>query len=436
VASLTLSAESFKRQVRLTEEDLRTWYESNKEQYRIPEKVSLRYLVLSFEDIKNNTVVSDAELKERYLSQRDQFVESERRKSRHILTETEAEANDVLAKLKAGADFAELAKTRSKDTGSASSGGDLGWADRSVFVTAFADALFSMKKDELSGPVKTEFGYHVIQLQDVQPEVVKPLADVQGVLEEDLRGEKASKVFADREDQLQLILQRDPGVSLATLAAQLQLPVLEMPSYVRGQPSPLGPSADFESVVFSDTVFNARRVSRPIVIGEDRLMIVQVVDSQPAAFASFESVRDRVLQVATESRAVELLNKVVEDQVTKINSLEDLVKVSKDLKTGLQSARFIDRNDPSIPTKLRDSVFASKRPQPGLPVVGVVKFDGGDAAIFVITESRNAAEVVDPATRTARIRQVITLSGRATLASYVSDLRANAKVEKNTAGFQ
>jgi peptidyl-prolyl cis-trans isomerase D len=342
----------------------------------------------------------------------------------------------VLGKLKSGSDFGELAKLQSKDTGSAASGGDLGWADRSSFVKPFADKLFSMKAGELSDPVKTEFGYHIIKLESVQPEVVKSLAEVRAVVEDGVRAEKATEIFAEREDQLQTILQQQPNLALPALAQKIQLPVQELTNFSRGQPSPLGPSAEFDEVVFSDAVLNRRQISRPITIGEDRLMVVQVIDSQPSTFEKFESVREKVRDAATASQAAELLRNTVDKLVSDINSVDDLTSKATNVKGRFQSSRFIDRTDPSVPLKLRGSVFEANRPKAGKPVVGSVILDNGDAAVFVVTDSRNVADTLDPATRSARIRQGITLSGQATLASYVNDLRATSNVEKNVQGFQ
>jgi hypothetical protein len=252
------------------------------------------------------------------------------------------------------------------------------------------------------------------------------LAEVRAVVEDGIRTEKATEIFAEREDQLQTILQQQPNLALPALAQKIQLPVQELTNFSRGQPSPLGPSAEFDEVVFSDAVLNRRQISRPITIGEDRLMVVQVIDSQPSTFEKFESVREKVRDAATASQAAELLR----------NTVDDLTSKATNVKGRFQSSRFIDRTDPSVPLKLRGSVFEANRPKAGKPVVGSVILDNGDAAVFVVTDSRNVADTLDPATRSARIRQGITLSGQTTLASYVNDLRATSNVEKNVQGFQ
>ena len=436
VAYATFSAEAYARQVKLTDEELRSWFDQNQDKYRVPEKVSLRYFVLSLEDIKNQVSIPETELNERYQAQRERFVEPERRKSRHILLSTEAEAKEVLAAVQAGADFAGLAKSRSKDTGSAAAGGDLGWADRAAFVKPFSDALFSMKTGDISKPVKSEFGYHIIKLEDVRAEVLKPLAEVRASLEEALRTEKASQQFGEREERLQSIVERQPAIALAQLAEQLGLSVMEMIDYSRGQPSPVGPSADFETVVFSESVLGGRQVSRPIAIGEDRLLVVQVTGYQPATVEKFEAVRERVLTAATAARATELARLAADEQVSRIASVEDLARVASALKLKSQPLRFIDRRDPSVPAKMRDAVFAFKRPIASKPTVSVVSLDGGDTALVVVAASRSGVENLDPSVRTARIRDMVTLSGQSTLASYIRDLREKADVEKNTAAFQ
>jgi len=123
--------------------------------------------------------ITDAKIKERYDTLAAKFKPQDEVRARHILVPTEAEANDIIAQLKGGADFAKLAEEKSKDTGSAKNGGDLGYFPHDAMVKPFADAAFAMKPGEISDkPIKTEFGYHVIKVEDKRKSSPPPIAEV------------------------------------------------------------------------------------------------------------------------------------------------------------------------------------------------------------------------------------------------------------------
>src|SRR6185437_11292619 len=135
---------------------------------------------------------------------------------------------------KSGQDFAALAKKYSQDPGSAKNGGSLGWIDRSGFVAPFADALFGMKSvGDIVGPVKTQYGYHIIRLDGIQPGRTKTLAEARPQLQAQLQQNEAKNRFGDIEDSLQNRLQ-DPGVTLASLAKEFNLATGEVPQFLHG----------------------------------------------------------------------------------------------------------------------------------------------------------------------------------------------------------
>ena len=150
------------------------YYKAHQAQYLTPEYVHLQYGELRLDALEAQVTVADADLRAQFDKEKGQLTVPEKRHARHILitgkddTAALKEAQDVLAQAKAGKDFGELAKQYSKDPGSARNGGDLGWADKTSFVAPFADALFSMKPGEIRGPIKTQFGYHIIRLDEIQ----------------------------------------------------------------------------------------------------------------------------------------------------------------------------------------------------------------------------------------------------------------------------
>jgi peptidyl-prolyl cis-trans isomerase D len=188
------------------------YYEENKKNLMTPETVTLNYVELKVADMAPQVAVTEEALRGYYENVKDRYVEAERRHGRHILikvdeTTTEEaarkKADELLAKAKApGADFAALAKEFSQDAGSAEQGGDLGWAERSFFVGPFSDALFAMQPNEIRGPVRTEFGYHILRLEGIQAGKQKSFEEVRAELENEFRTQEAEKLFSERQEQL------------------------------------------------------------------------------------------------------------------------------------------------------------------------------------------------------------------------------------------
>jgi peptidyl-prolyl cis-trans isomerase D len=179
---------------------LKAYYDAHKPDYMTPETVNLRYIELSVAQLESKVTVDEAQLKAYYEDQKvktpERFTQAEQRRIRHILLQVpdpkddaavKAKADALLKRAQAGEDFSSLATQFSQDSGSAPQGGDLGWSERKAFVTPFADAAFSMKEGEIRGPVKTQFGYHILKLDGIQPAAVKTFEQAKGELESEYR---------------------------------------------------------------------------------------------------------------------------------------------------------------------------------------------------------------------------------------------------------
>ncbi|MBM4217772.1 MAG: hypothetical protein FJ178_08020, partial [Gammaproteobacteria bacterium] len=223
----------YRASLRLSDAELEAWYKKNSQRFLTPESVRLQFAESSVADISGQVVVAESDLLDLYAKNKDRYVDPERRRVRHILLATKKEANDVLAQLKGGSDFAALAMRLSKDTGSASSGGDLGFSEKSAFVVPFAEAVFAMKEGELRGPVKTEFGFHVVRLEAMQAGRNKTFAEVRADLEEEYRRGRIADLFGEKQDAVQQRLEQS-GADLAVIAKDLGLKLGESATFLRG----------------------------------------------------------------------------------------------------------------------------------------------------------------------------------------------------------
>src|SRR3984957_7446420 len=215
LAWLPLPAETYPAQAVGDHGALKTYYDAHKSEYMTPETVDLHYVEISLAQLASKVNVDDAQLKAYYDEQKTKtpelFVQPEQRRVSHILlpvanpkddAAVKAKAEGILKRAQSGEDFAQLAKQFSEDPGSAQQGGDLGWSERKVWVAPFADAAFSMKVGEIRGPVKTQFGYHILKLDGIQPANVKTFEQSKSDMEVEYRRNEAERLFNNEQDQL------------------------------------------------------------------------------------------------------------------------------------------------------------------------------------------------------------------------------------------
>ncbi len=212
LAFVGVSADDVRKDVKLTDADLGEYYETHKSEYALPERRTFSYAVFSPAKFAQTQTVSDAELQAAYEARRDEFQQDEEVRASHILFKVEGDdeaawedarkkAEGIAEQARSGADFAELARKNSQD-GSASSGGDLGFFGRGRMVKPFEDAAFSLPKNDVSAPVRSQFGWHVIKVTDRREAGVKPLEQVRAVLESELKQQKGAKAFEEAQSDI------------------------------------------------------------------------------------------------------------------------------------------------------------------------------------------------------------------------------------------
>jgi peptidyl-prolyl cis-trans isomerase D len=445
LAWVLLPAERYTAAVVTDDAAVKNFYEQNPALWTNPESVRLQYAELRADQVAATITVTEADLQDLYAQNREIYVTPERRRSRHILFQVDGgneaaarkQAESVLAEVKAGKDFSALAQQYSKDGGSAKQGGDLGWSDKSAFVGPFAEALFAMKEGDTSGLVKTEFGFHIIRLDGIQPSKVQTFEEARLQLEDTVRRDKVADLFGEKQEQVERRLE-SPGADLAAVASELGLSVGEVPQYLRGAGgAPLGADRALDEVVFSDSVLNLRRIGGPIALGEDRFVIVKVLEHRKAAPKPLAEVRDTVVAALRKQQASAAARAAAEAALARMRAGEPLPAVAKAFGVSAESPRFVGRGDPSVPAKLLEAAFAARRPQAGSPIVEAVTLDqDAGAAVMVLTQAKVAPQTDNAQLRNQRIQQAAQQAGRSDAAAYVLELRRKAKVETNPTVFE
>jgi peptidyl-prolyl cis-trans isomerase D len=425
---------------------IQAYYDKNQARFQTAETVRLQYAELRLEQVATKVTVAETDLQDLYAKNRDRYVDPEKRRASHILVSIEAgkeaealkQAEAILAEARQpGADFAALARKYSKDAGSAAQGGDLGWSERSAFVGPFADAVFAMQQGELRGPVKTEFGYHLIRLEGTQPSHVKTYDESRAELESEYRRDRAADLFGEREEQVQRKLE-EPNADLAKVATDLGLATGEVAEFGRGSGgAPLGADTALQELVFGDAVLNQRRIGGPLALGDDRFVLVKVLDHRKPAPKPLAEVRTEVVAALRAERGGEAARVAADAAAKRIEAGESFDAVAREAGLTVEPARFVGRADPSIPAQLSRVAFTLPRPK-GKPQVRALPLETGGAAVLVLSQTRFTppAESGDPQQRAQRVMQAAARSGSGDVVAYVGELRRRADVKKNAKAFE
>lgn len=436
-----LSAEDIAKQIKPTDAELKAYYESHKAAYAnsIPEKRTARYVVIDISNLQNSIKISPEELQAYYNQHREEFRQPEQVKASHILIKTpppgpdgkvdpkaeaaaRAQAEKILKELKAGASFEELAKKNSDDKASAINGGSLGWFQRGAMVPEFEKAAFSLPKGQISGLVKSQFGYHIIRVDDKREAGVQPLDAVKEQIEPILVHQKAQQEADNLANKIESEA-RTQGLEAA--AAKNGLEVVNPSWFARADSLPgVGQSPEF-----MDAMFNAKEKSQPQEIRTAAgYVIFQVTGVKPPATPTFAEIRDQGMQDFKNERARVLLFEKSQELSDRAHAVHDLAKVAKEVGATVKTSDLVGPQGqvPDIGSMSGPASVAFKM-KPG-EISGPIPA-GRNAAVFTVTD-RQSPSAADMEKSKEQIREALLRRNRQeVLALYVDNLRQ--QMEKN-----
>lgn len=442
-----ISTSSFSSQVAVTEEQIKGWYDSHKDDFLLPETVDVQYVELTRARAEGGVEVTEDALKDYYGQVKERFESAERRKASHVLITASDGLDDAAAKKKAediakqaqgGADFAKLAKDNSKDPGSASQGGDLGWQQRGMFVAEFENALFAMKPGEIRGPVKTQFGYHVIKLDEVDAGHVRPFEDVRAELEAEYRKDRSQTAFYDESQKL-----ADKAFSslteLDSVSKEFNLPVKTITGFTRQGGGEFGEDQGAIDAVFSEDVLERGQNSPLVTIGEDRAIVLRTANHKPAEPRPLADVRAQIELQLRSNAAREAAKKKGDEVLAKLQQGTAWKDVAAEFSLAPVGTRFVGRQDSVAPPSVARAAFgvAPAQISAAKPYFANIATDDGNYAVIVVSNVRSGEVTAETAEqRTARRRSTERQVGTEEFAAYVAEVERSAKVVKNDKVFQ
>jgi peptidyl-prolyl cis-trans isomerase D len=341
-----VTADAFRSQVTVSDADLTAHFDKNKESYRIGEKRRIKYTVVDVDRVRAGVTIPDADVEAFYKQNLAQYSTAAQVRASHILFKTEgkdenavrAQAEEVLKKARAGADFAELAKQYSEDDSNKDRGGDLDFFGKGRMVPEFEAAAFAMKSGDISDLVKTSFGFHIIKVVDNQPEVVRPLDAVKAEIVDQLRWQKAQQ---EAEEQAKAIATaaKTPA-DLERIAGERGLELRESGLFLTTDPvDGLGVQPELAAAMFAlkeGEVSAPQRVARGWVLGT-------VSGRQDAYVPGLDEVKDRVRDDVVRDKAAELAKQRAAGIAAELKTAKDFAATAKKYSLEVKPTELVAR---------------------------------------------------------------------------------------------
>ncbi len=350
VRTLVFSPDSYKDKVKISDEEIKKYYETNKELFKVPQTLDIEYVVFSPDTIKVTNKPGEDVLKQYYEQNIKKFTEQESRRASHILivpdekekdaTKADKDAKDkaekLLAELKADpSKFAELAKANSADPGSAANGGDLDYFNKGIMVPAFDQAVFAGKKGEIVGPVKTEFGYHIIEVTDIKPEQAKPFEEVEPEILKIWQNQQRHNEFAENADTFSNMVYEQSD-SLQPVVEKFGLQLHKANGLTEN--GFLDPSLNTDAInkrviseLFTPDSISEKRNISAVEINSSMIVSAKVVKETPEHIRPLDEVKGEIKDQLVLASASEMAREAGEAKLQELKKKSDLAGFGKEI---------------------------------------------------------------------------------------------------------
>lgn len=426
-----LPAEKVAKAVVVEDKDIEAHYAANPQNYTLPERVAVDYIELSIAELMKNINVSDEDVQKQYEQNSKSFVAKAERQAAHILLEGDAQktAIEISAKLAAGEDFAKLAKQYSTDTGSKEQGGDLGFSSGDTFPAEFEAALAKLKVGEVSGPVKTDAGIHIVKLLAERGAQPPTFAEAKPAIVEQLKSAEANSQFTAK---LKLLGDASYNAdNLADVAKELGLSLHNSQLFAKQGGSDLTANPLFVDAAFSPEVLEQGNSSEVIELEPSRVVVLKKTDRKPSELEPLAAVKAKITEVVRAEKTQALLTQQAADFIAALNAGKAIADYAKTAGVEVKTLAAATRSDAATDRELLQYVFKLPTPLANAPVIGSVKTAKGDIAVVSLagvtlgTDDKVAAEQ-----KAAIATQLASINGEYDLKIVQSHLQEVAKIKR------
>ena len=419
---------NFVDQVELSDSDIENYYNENQQQFQTPEQLKVAFVQLSKAELYNDVKVSDDEVKAYYQGSIDQYRTDEERRVAHILIESDSDnaqekAQEALAQLNDGADFAAVAKEYSDDTFSAEQGGDLDWITKGSMDEDFDNAAFALENvGDVSDIVETSFGYHIIKLLDVRPGEVTPLEDVAGEIRQKLKAQQVDDKYFELQQKLAEVSFEQPD-TLEPAADAINSTERTSDLFTRqNAPTALSDEATLNRI-FDPQLIDEKLNSDVIETADDRSLVVRVLAHEPQAVKPLDDVREQIVSQLRVQKAQAL---ALEQAEAWKKQWREQGEPDADYMT-LDAIGMDNQNHPRAVLR----ALFSEAPSVGdAPALTTIEMPNGDAAVVALTKV-NEADIEGEEANQQVVQQLQNRQSQLMLQAFIETLVEQASISRS-----
>ncbi|HET7607462.1 MAG TPA: SurA N-terminal domain-containing protein [Gammaproteobacteria bacterium] len=437
VAYASFDVEAFSDNIAVDDAAIASRYENNQASYQTTETVDLEYVELALADIAAGLEVTEERLRQAYEEERARFETPEQRRARHILVTVpegqedaaRATAEGVVARLRGGEDFAAVAAEVSADAGTKAQGGELPWLARGVLPGPFEDALFALEVGQISDPVLSDDGFHIIRLDEVRAGDVQPFEAVRDELAAETKTREAENEFYDRANKLGEEA-FDAYDDLAPVALATGLPIKTLMGFPRtGDSAAFDNSAAVVQAAFAEEIVDSGRNTELVELADDHVLVLRVKQHHVPTTKPLDEVREQIREELVRERAQELAEEAARAFLADIEKGGDPAQSAAARGGTWNAAVWLQRTDDSVPTEVLSAAFGMPKTDAAAPQRQVIALANGGQAVIVLTGVQpGEPEKLTEEEREQRRQQLEQQAARAELTGYAGNLRATADV--------
>ena len=417
--------------VAVPDDRIAAYYEENKSEFRTEEILQVEYVELKLADLFQP--VAGEEVRAEYERRRESFEGAEERHAAHImlasLPDAEAQARLVAlrARTSAGEDFATLARDNSEDAGSAATGGDLGFSRGDAFPAEFETALKSLKPGEVSPPVKTDSGWHLVKLLELRQQTAPSFDEMRASIETELQRRAAQPVFVERSDRLaDLTFNSD---DLAEVSSELGLERKLSPEIGRRGGEGMFADARVIAAAFGEDVLANGQNSERIELDDEHVVVLRLKEHKPSRQQELAEVEARIRDLLRESMVREKVRAQAEQLLARLDQGQSIEQIAKAGGYEPKLVKHYGRDAPGVPAELGEALFKTPRGADGSGR-GTVVAASGDALVYRFENFRDGSLASLPAEQREMLGKLLQRSrGREVQAHYEQRLRDSSSVE-------
>jgi len=435
LAYVQVDPKDFKTQVKVDEESIRDYFDKHRENYRLPVKRNILYVRFRPRDYIDEVEPTDMEIEDFYRLHQEDYKEPEKVRARHILFRIppkaktsdiqaiQKRADMVLDLARKGTDFAELARKYSEDS-TASTGGDLGYFTSEDMVKPFSDSAFSLEKGDISDLVRTRFGLHIIKVEDIKEESIKPLAEVKESVIQSIKQEQAGEIAWQRAESF-IDLSRSLD-DMQKAALEKSLKVKESGFFAVGEPIPLlGSYPEISEAIFS---LQLKEISPVLTLGEDQL-VAQLIAIQESRLKELDEAKKEVREDWLAEQSRDLARRKAQEWLEAARKEGTITNVARNNKLQAKTTGLFTATSPARPIgNQRDLVITAFALRPGQPVAPEVYEVDGKFLILQLEDRQPATEEEFQKQRGSLASQLLLAKKEQTFSRWITGRREKSDI--------